>query len=186
MKQEYNYSKSHKVANKNNNVEPEILIQNLIIYVPYDHMAAVAEGLEYSSSAEPYFTSLKLIDITYDIALFIAWGPRCNKDNTDLCTMNSIGISLLLHGKEIQQWKYDGDESPSTINYEAMQDFIINTVNKEIEEVRKSGENLDDDEMRDWLSGHRFMPPAHPVQTVVKNYCKLNDIILQIQSEQVN
>ena len=162
-----NISKSHKVANKNINVEPEDPFRDLFIHVPYYNMATVAEGLKQSSVSEPNPTIITLIDQSYGIMLSIMWAPNLLESNPGWCQMNTLLICLYHNGEEIQHWTNRGDEyNPYALNYKQMQDFINNIVKEDIEEARNSGEDPDNDYMRLWLTGHMVQTAVVPVPNI--------------------
>lgn len=171
MKNNVKISKSHKVANKNNNVEHKDPFHYLNIRVPYYNMATVMEGLKISCIDSPYPSLMNLIDSTYDITLGIVWAPISLDNNPDLCAIYQFQIILSHHDKEIKKWTNEGEESnPNAINYEYIQDFINSIVKKDIEEVRNSGKDLNDDKMREWLTGTMFHIPAVSASEVVKKW----------------
>lgn len=171
MKNNKNISKSHKIANKNNNVEHKDPFHDLYIYVPYYNMATVMEGLKLSCIDSPNLTMIILRDSAYDITLSIGWAPTYFDNNSDWCAINQFVITLHHHDKKVQQWTNNGeDNNPYILNYTEMQEFINNIVKKDIEEVRNSGKDLNDDKMRDWLTGTMFRIPAVSVSDVVKKW----------------
>lgn len=163
--------KSHKVANKNNNVEHKDPYRDLNIYVPYYNMATVMEGFKLSCIASPIPTMINLIDSAYDITLSIGWAPTFYDNNSDWCAINQFLIILLHHDKEVQTWTNKGEENnPYIHNYTEMQDVINDIVKNDIEEARNSGEDLDNDYMRLWLTGKALNIPGLSVSDVVKKW----------------
>jgi len=169
-----NYNKSHKVANKNNNVEHKDPIHDLDIYVPYFNMATVMKGLKLSCIDSPNPTMINLYDTAYDITLSIGWLPTSIDNNSDWCAINRFRIILLHHDKVVQKWTNKGeDDNRYILNYTEMQEFINNIVKNDIEEARNSGEDLDNDYMRNWLTGRVQHVPRVSVSDVVKKWKKV-------------
>ena len=167
MKNNKNISKSHKVANKNNNVEHKDPFHDLYIYVPYYNMATVMEGLKLSCIDSPNLTMIILRDSAYDITLSIGWLPTSIDNNSDWCAINRFRIILLHHDKVVQKWTNKGeDDNRYILNYTEMQEFINNIVKNDIEEARNSGEDLDNDYMRLWLTGHMVQTAVVPVPNI--------------------
>ena len=159
MKNNKKISKSHKVANKNNNVEPKDSSRSLSLHMSYLFMATVAEGVRpaFLDVAEP--ANINLIDNSYDIMLSIRWMPEPAEEQPGWFKMTREEICLYYHDEKVQEWTSSFyHERP---DYKQMQDFIVNFVNKKIEEVRNLGKDFNinivwDSNMMDWLSG-RFV-----------------------------
>lgn len=155
-----NFKKLLMNANKNNNDE---FIKEIYLNVPHYDMTAVAEGLKESFMTGP--TSLVLTDDIYHIRLVIMWTPRIQSKEDGMCTFDSHAFSLYHNDEKICDWadgKTAEEYNTVTIDFKKIQYRINRIVEKDMQEVRHSGVNLDDPYVKYWMTGRMIMAPVVP------------------------
>lgn len=161
-----NTFKSHKNANKNSNDD---FIKEIYLDVPHYDMATVAEGLKDSYMTEP--TSLVLNDDVYHIQLVAMWMPRPCSDTSEMCTFDHHVFWLYHNDEKVCEWA-DGktveEYNTVTIDFKKIQYRINRIVEKDMQEVRHSGVDLNSPYVRYWLTGHMISAPVVPIPSNYK------------------
>ncbi len=156
-------NKSFENMNKNNNNNDDF-IKEIILNVPHRDMATVAEGLKDSYMVEP--TAITLNDVAYNIQLVIMWMPRKCSDTSDMCFMDHHVIFLYHNDEKICEWS-DGKTAEEynsvSIDFKKIQYRINRIVEKDMQEVRHSGVDLNNPSVQYWLTGHMIMTPVVPI-----------------------
>jgi len=153
---------SHMNASKKNNNNDDF-IKEINLNVPHYDMATVAEGLKDSFMAEP--TSLVLTDDVYHIQLVVMWMPRPCSDASDMCTFDHRVFWLYHNDEKVCEWS-DGQTEEykfGTIDFKKIQYRINRIVEKDMQEVRHSGVNLNDPNVKYWMTGRMLMMPVVPI-----------------------
>ena len=156
-----NFFNSHQNASKNNNDD---FIKEIHLNVPHYDMATVAEGLKDSFMTEP--TSVVLSDDCYDIKLVILWLPRIHSESSSFCTMDHHSFLLYHNDEMICEWS-DGktaeEYKSASVDFKKIQYRIRRTVEKDMQEARHSGADLNNPNMQYWLTGAMIMAPVVPI-----------------------
>ena len=158
------YFNSNKSLNtklsKNSNDE---FIKEIYLNVPHYDMATVAEGLKDSFMTEP--TSMVLSDDVYRIQLVVMWTPRIHSKEDLMCTFDSHVLHLYHNGEMICEWadgKTAEEYNINNIDFKKIQYRINRIVEKDMQEVRHSGVNLNEPSVKYWMTGRMLMAPVVP------------------------
>ena len=154
-----NYFNSRKNAVENINLKSDDY-QEWNLDVPHWDMAKVAEGLTNSSISAPIGTSLVLQDRAYNIAMFIMWGPRFIDEEKLMCQLDAHKIILLHNNEQVRSW--DDSDKYESINYRHIQNAINSIVEKDMNDVRKSGVDREEPYIKYWLTGRMIMSAVVP------------------------
>lgn len=141
--------------------------QELLINVPYHDMGRVAEGLKDSFIDDSIATTLVLYDNVYEIGLHIMWLPRIHNKDIPMCTMDRHGFQIFHRGEPVNSWCEDNDKTYTpSIDFTKIQYRINKIVEKDMEQARHSGADLNSPQMKYWLSGHMVMTPLVPIPKI--------------------